>query len=469
MPDRVGEIAAGQFASGSKIDLPCDIDAEKSVLSACLLNSEAADELCVALKHENFYRGAHRIIFEAILEIVRAGLSPDLISVADKLQSQNKLELAGDRAYLTELVSATNALSHWKKHSEIVKRTSIQRDLIRAAAEINALAYDAPDTISAVVERAEQALFNVTEKRGSASFESMEQLCSKAFDEIKLLSERKEELLGVPTGFTDVDKLFCGLRGGDLIVLAARPGVGKTSFALNLAVNAAKKDVSVAFFSLEMSSEQIAQRLLSSEARVELSKLRSGRLQPSDWQPIMDASANLSTLDLSIDDTPGLSILEARAKARRQLRKLSETGKLGLIVIDYLQLMTPPVQRRDGNRAVEVGEISRGLKILAKEVNVPVIALSQLNRSVEMRGGKYKRPMLSDLRESGSIEQDADIVMFIDRSMDEEEASNENRPDLGSAELQVAKHRNGPTRDITLSFQGDFTRFGNFVDDSHYN
>ena len=257
-----------------------------------------------------------------------------------------------------------------------------------------------------------------------------------------------------------MDDLFHGFRGGDLVILAARPGVGKTSFALNLATNAAKAGATVTFLSLEMSAAQLVQRILCAEARVNLSRLRAGQVQESDWGAIADASNTLSKLDMFIDDTPSLSILELRAKARRELR----SAEKGIIIVDYLQLMSPPQSRKDGNRAVEVGEISRGLKVLAKEMDMPVIALSQLSRAVEMRG--KKRPMLSDLRESGSIEQDADIVMFIDRSMDEIEAESEDRPDLGSAELIVAKHRNGPTRDIPLAFNAEYTRFMDFIDDS---
>ena len=291
----------------------------------------------------------------------------------------------------------------------------------------------------------------------------MDTLITDAFEEITKLAEQKTSMAGVPTGFRDVDDLFHGFRGGDLVILAARPGVGKTSFALNLAVNAAKSGAAVAFFSLEMSAGQLVQRILCAEARVNLSKIRSGQIAEGDWGAIADASNTLSKLEIYIDDSPGLSILEARAKARRELRHASGQGK-GLIIVDYLQLMQPPQSRRDGNRAVEVGEISRGLKILGKEMDMPVIALSQLSRAVEMRG--KKRPMLSDLRESGSIEQDADIVMFIDRSMDEMEAESEDRPDLGQAQLIVAKHRNGATRDIDLAFNPEYTRFMDFIDDS---
>ena len=458
---------ASEFADLSNRELPSNNEAERSVLSACMLKQDVADEICVTLEPSNFKNILNRNIFEAIFEIVKRGEAPEPIAVKDKMQASGKLAEMSDETYIGDLLTNTNALVNWKKHAEIVKRVAIQRELITAAAEINALAYDAPDSIDEIVGQAERSLFNVTEKRVSNSFVSMSELCDQAYEELQIMANRKEEILGVPTGFKDLDKLFCGLRAGDLVVLAARPGVGKTSFALNLAVNSARTGTHVVFFSLEMSKSQLVNRIICSEARVELSKIRSGKgLSQADWSQIQNTMNSLSTLDISIDDTPGLSILQARAKARRQLRNIVGTENRGLVVVDYLQLMQPPVARKDGNRAVEVGEISRGLKILAKELGVPVIALSQLNRSVEMRGAKYKRPMLSDLRESGSIEQDADIVMFIDRSMDEEEAAIESRPELGTAEIQVAKHRNGPTKDVTLSFKGEFTRFSDFIDES---
>ncbi len=448
------------------IQLPSDIEAEQAVLASCLLSEDACYEITISLKPEQFYRTAHQRIYENVLAMVRDGLRADVISLADKLQASGDLEASGGRSYLADLHGNTFALTNWRHHMEIVKRTAIQRELIRAAAEINALAYNAPDDLNEVVDSAEQTLFNVTEKRVSSSFKKMDSLVDDAYTELSKIASQGDSIVGVPTGFRDVDELFHGFRGGDLVILAARPGVGKTAFALNLATNAAKAGVAVAFFSLEMSAGQLVQRIIGAEARVNLSKLRSGKVQEGDWGQIADASATLSALEMYIDDTPGLSIMEARAKARRELRHIMGTDRKGIIVIDYLQLMQPPTVRRDGNRAVEVGEISRGLKVLAKEMDMPVIALSQLNRAVEMRG--KKRPMLADLRESGSIEQDADIVMFIDRSMDETEAEDSGRPELGTATLIVAKHRNGPTRDITMSFNPEFTKFGDFFDASSY-
>ncbi len=370
----------------------------------------------------------------------------------------------GGRAYLAELADNTFSLTRWERHVDIVKRQSILRELVFAATQINALAYDAPDDLDQVVEEAEKTLFNVTEKRVSSSFRKMDELVSDAYEEISRLANQKDKMAGVPTGFKDVDELFHGFRGGDLVILAARPGVGKTSFALNLATNAAKAGAAVAFFSLEMGAEQLVQRILCSEARVNLSKLRSGFIAEGDWGALAEASGKLSQLDMFIDDTPGLSVLEARAKGRRELHGLKE-GQKGLIIVDYLQLMQPGPMTANKSTNDQVSEISRGLKILAKEMNMPVLALSQLSRAIEQRG-KDKRPMLSDLRDSGAIEQDADIVMFIDRSMNEIEAESESRPDLGMAKLIVAKHRNGATRDIDLAFNPEFTKFMDFIDDS---
>ncbi len=459
--DRTARTTDPAEEGGSRRGLPQNIEAEKSVLAASMLNADALTEVMMRLKPENFFRPSHRIIFEAMCDLNLRHIPVDPIALADTLQANGQLEAAGGRAYLADLADNTFALTNWANHADIVKRTAILRELIYASADIRALAYDAPDDLNVVVEEAEKTLFNVTEKRVSSAFTKMDSLLTSAMDEITQLAQQQTHMAGVPSGFKDLDELFGGFRGGDLVILAARPGVGKTSFALNLAVNAAKAGTTVAFLSLEMSASQLTQRILCSEARVNLGNVRQGRMTDSDWMAIIEASNTLYNLDIYIDDTPALSILELRAKARRELRSKEK----GLIVVDYLQLMQPPRARADGNRAVEVGEISRGLKVLAKEMNMPVIALSQLSRAVEMRG--KKRPMLSDLRESGSIEQDADIVMFIDRSMDEMEAEQDGRPDLGTAEIIVAKHRNGPTRDITLSFSAEHTRFMNFIDEAY--
>lgn len=450
--------------SGPQAQLPQNIEAEQSVLAACLLNHEVTEEAVMRIKPENFFRPAHRIIFEAIQGLVNRRIPVDPISLADTLKAQGQLDAVGGRTYLAELADNTFSLTSWERHVDIVKRQAILRELVYASAQINALAYDAPDDVNEVVEEAEKMLLNVTEKRVSSTFRKMDELVNEAYEQITILANQKNHMVGVPTGFKDVDDLIHGFRGGDLVILAARPGVGKTSFALNLATNAAKAGVAVTFFSLEMGAEQLVQRILCSEARVSLSKLRSGFIAEGDWGALAEHSGKLSQLDFYIDDAPGLTILEARAKARRELHGIKE-GQKGLIVVDYLQLMQPSPGTKNKSTNDQVGEISRGLKILAKEMNMPVIALSQLSRAVEQRG-KDKRPMLSDLRDSGSIEQDADIVMFIDRSMNEIEAESESRPDLGTAKLIVAKHRNGATRDIDLAFNPEFTKFMDFIDDS---
>ena len=345
--------------------IPSNIEAEKSVLAACMLNADILEEIMVKLRPENFYRQAHRIIFEAIGDLHIRRIPVDQISLVDNLNASGQLDAIGGRSYIIELADNTYALTNWSNHADIVKRTSILRDLIYASTQISALAYNAPDDLDEVVEEAEKTLFDVTERRVSSTFVKMDELINDAFEEITKLAEQKSHMAGVPTGFKDVDDLFHGLRGGDLVILAARPGVGKTSFALNLAVNAARAGNSVTFFSLEMSAGQLVQRILCADARVSLSKIRGGYISEGDWGAIADASNRLAKLELYIDDTPGLSILEARAKARRELRSV-EAGK-GLIIVDYLQLMQPQTARRDGNRAVEVGEISRGLKILQRK------------------------------------------------------------------------------------------------------
>ena len=446
--------------SESQKKMPHDFHAEESVIAACMLNKEAIEEAAVQLQPDAFYRAPLRIIFTSIHDLYTRNLPIDPITVADNLAAVGSLEAVGGRPFLLQLADNTAAILNWSSHIQIVKRMYLLRGLIRVGEDIKSMAYSAPDDLSAVVEDAEKCLFNVTEKRVSSEFQSVSSLATLAFEELEDASKRGSNIIGVASGYKDIDNLFHGFRGGDLIILAARPGVGKTAFALNLAVNSAKQGASVAFLSLEMSAVQLMQRIICSEANVNLSKIRGARVAESDWEPLIGACDTLSKLNMWIDDSPDLSILELRAKARRELRGKEK----GLIIVDYLQLMQPPKSRRDGNRAVEVGEISRGLKILAKEMDMPVIALSQLSRQVETTG--KKRPMLSHLRESGSIEQDADIVMFIDRSMDILEAEKKDRPDLGTAEIIVAKHRNGELRDIKMTYRPELTKFVSYVDDT---
>ncbi len=458
-----GQASRGQaWPQATSTTLPQNIEAEQTVLSACLLSLGVFEEVVQKLKPESFFRPAHRIIFETMREMTSKSIPIDVISVADQLTAKNQLEAVGGQAYLLELTDNTFALTNWNHHADIVARDAIRRDLLYASASISALAYDSPADTTELIGKAEASLFGVTEQRVASTFKSIVELVEQTNNEIADMANRDTAIQGVQTGFIDVDKLFCGLRGGDLIILAARPAVGKTSFAMNLAANAAKIGSTVVLFSLEMSSVQITQRIIASEAQVPLHRLRSGQLSEADMLAIVNAEAGLTANNtLYIDDSPSLTITELRTKARRLFRDV----KNGLIIVDYLQLMQPVIPRPNA-RQVEVAEISRGLKVLAKELDIPIIALSQLSRSIDTRGDK--RPMLSDLRESGSIEQDADIVMFLDRSTSEAEAESDKRPDLGEAELIVAKHRNGPTRDIKLTFVGEYTKFTNYFDDSSY-
>ncbi len=438
--------------------MPQNIEAEKAVLAAMMMGPGIAEEAFMKLSAEEFYRPSHATIFTAMKDLYTKSEPIDQLSLADRLNSMGQLEAVGGRAYIVELGNNALALSNWSHHADIVHRDYMLRQLIEASVRITALGYDAPDDLNAVVEESEKLLLSVTSKRVASNFKKIDTLIMDTYNELQELARNKNRFTGVLTGFKDVDEIFGGFRPGDLIILAARPAVGKTSFALNVASRAAQLGTSIAFFSLEMGANQLIQRIISTEAKIDSKRMRTGSMNAQDWQRLVSVSNTLSKLNLWIDDTPSASIMEVRAKARRQLRNV-EAGK-GMIIVDYLQLMQPANARTE-SRQVEVAEISRGLKILAKEMEMPVIALSQLSRAVESREGK--RPMLSDLRESGSIEQDADIVMFIDRSTSEREAEEKDRPPLGTADIIVAKHRNGGTGTAHLAFQPDFTRFDNLA------
>lgn len=431
---------------------PHNLEAEQAVLGAMLLSTDAVEGALGMLEDTDFYRPAHARIFTAMNDLYARSVPVDHLSIADRLEATGELEAAGGKPYLLDLSGAVPTTANWQRYAEIVKRLSMLRQLIGAATQIVAMGYDAPDDLGGVVEEAERLIFQVTNKRVASNFREIQELLKVSFEQLEDLFERKEHITGVHSGFDSLDRLLAGMHGGDLIILAARPSVGKTALALNIAVGAAMHGTSVAAFSLEMSSEQLVQRVLCAESRINLQDVRTGYLQESDWHAVHTAMGKLAKLDFWVDDTPSISILEVRAKARRQLRDKES----GLIIIDYLQLMQPQ-NRRTENRQVEIAEISRGLKILAKELNVPVLALSQLSRAVEQRAGK--RPQLSDLRESGAIEQDADIVMFLDRNTNPGSEDEEGRPAKGTAELIVAKHRNGPLGTIPLVFHDRFTKF----------
>jgi replicative DNA helicase len=434
---------------------PQNIEAEQSVLAAVILDKDVVYEVISRITAEEFYRPAHQKIFSAIVELSERHYPIDQLSLAERLEARGELDEVGGKNYIIELANNDFALFNWEHHVEIVKREALLRAMIKAAHGILGLGYSGTDDAEKTVEDAEKILFDITNKRVRSTFLPIDQLLGDAVATLSQMADNESHLLGAPTGFVELDRLLAGLRGGDLVVLAARPGVGKTSLALNIAINAARAGTTIAFFSLEMPAIQLTQRILSSEASVDSEHMRTGNLSVADWKDVISACAVLSGYNFYIDDTPGLTLIELRAKARRQLHNVEQ----GLIVIDYLQLMQDK-GKTSQDRWVAVGEISRGLKILAKELNVPILALSQLSRAVESR--RDKRPMLSDLRESGNIEQDADVVMFIDRSLSEEEASSMDRPSLGLARLIIGKNRNGAIKDIDLVFDAPYTRFRNY-------
>lgn len=434
--------------------MPQDLAAEKSVLSAMLLSQDVLQECLIDLEEQDFYLYSHRIIFLAMSEMFDRGKPVDPISLADHLKSQGLLDRAGGMAYLLELNGDSFALASWRHHVEILHRDSTLRAIIAASAKITALAFDAPEDTKEVVDSAENLLLNVTNREIGDSYSDLADVMGDLYTELGEACQNPEGALGVMTGYSGIDQRLQGLRPGQMIVIGARPGVGKTSFALNLAVNAAAHGASIAFFSLEMSKVEIAQRLLSAQARIPLSAIRGARIQDNQWPTILEATRDLSKLDIMIDDTPGTTVTEIRAKARRMLQGKDH----GLVLLDYLQLLSPPAGRhRADSRATEVSEMSRGIKIMAKDLEVPVVALSQLNRAVTDRKGK--RPELSDLRESGSIEQDADVVILLDRSMTEEEAEASDRPDFNVTNFIIAKNRSGPLDIVPLTFLPGSTKF----------
>ena len=434
--------------------MPQDAAAEQAVLSAMLISSDILQECIVLLKEADFYQYAHRLIYNAMSDMFANGKVIDSISLADYLKSAGQLDKVGGTSYLIDLNQESTALVSWPHHVEILRRNSTLRDIIMASAKISSLAFDAPGDTKEVVDEAEKLLMGVTERSVRNSYSMLSDVMGELYEELEEACQNPNSVLGVETGYPGIDSRLQGLRPGQMIVVGARPGVGKTSFALNLAFNAAAKGASVAFFSLEMSKIEIAQRLLSVHARISLSDIRGARIKGNQWSQIIGATTDLSALDIMIDDTPGTTVTEIRAKSRRMLRGKEK----GIVLVDYLQLLSPPSgARRTDSRATEVSEMSRGIKIMAKDLGCPVVALSQLNRQVTDRRGQ--RPQLSDLRESGSIEQDADIVILLDRSMTEEEAERADRPDPNVTEFIIAKNRSGPLDVVPLMFIPNSTKF----------
>lgn len=429
---------------------PHSIEAEQSVLGSMILDKNAIVTATEMLRPSDFYKEAHREIYEAILEIHGRNEPVDLITLSEELKKRNTLEAIGGILYLADLSEAISTTANVKFYCEIVEEKSILRRLIDASSEIMAMSYEANENINVIIDEAEKKIFDITQKRSREGLDPIKEVLLESLSKIEQMAMNKSNLTGLTTGFIDLDHKTSGLQKSDLILVAARPSMGKTAFSINVAVNAALKgNASVAIFSLEMSKEQLVQRILSSESHVELQKIINGRLNEDDWQKLLRAMGPLSQAKIFIDDTPAISLMEMKAKCRR----LKMEKGLDLIMIDYLQLMSG--EGRTENRQQEISNISRGLKGLAKEMDCPVIALSQLSRAPEIRSDH--RPILSDLRESGAIEQDADLVMFLYR--DDYYHPDSEKKNIG--EVIIAKHRNGPTGTVELVFMGEYTKFVN--------
>lgn len=428
--------------------LPYNIEAEQSVIGSMLKYNEVISEVLEALTSEDFYKESHKVIFEAIFNIYQKNGNVDMITLIEKLKSNDKLEAAGGISYITELSGSTLYTGTLKSHIQIISDKSVLRSLIKAANEIVDQSYNNQGNVDEVLDLAEKKIFGIAEKSTNSDFEGIETVLDRGFKIIESIYNNKGQLHGVPSGFPDLDAMTSGFQKGDMILIAARPSMGKTTFALNITEHAAiKSGKSVAVFSLEMSKEQLAYKLLCSQASVDMLKLRTGNLDDKDWENIARASGPLSNAKIFIDDTAGISVMEMRSKCR----KLKIEHGIDLIVIDYLQLMSG--SKGSESRQQEVSEISRSIKALAKEMECPVISLSQLSRAPEQRADH--RPMLSDLRESGSIEQDADLVMFLYR----DEYYNKETEDKNIGEVIIAKQRNGPVGTVKLAWLGQFSKY----------
>jgi replicative DNA helicase len=431
---------------------PQAIDAEEAVLGCILINPDAFFEVAPFLKPDDFYLHKHRWVWDAIVRLHDQRLPVDTLTLTEELERHSQLAEVGGTAYLARLINSVPTSLHAEAYGRIVEREATRRRLMEAATIIAKLASEDGRNIDEVVNDAEATVFAVSERKLTKDITPMKEAISAYYDRIKYISEHGHELLGVPTGFVDLDKLLGGLQKSDLLIIAGRPGSGKTGFMLNVAKNAAQTyHKHVAVFSLEMSNEQLVQRMMSQETGIESNRLRRAELRDEEWPLFVQAASVMSEAQVFLDDTPGITPTQLRAKCRR----LDQEFGLDLVIVDYLQLMQG--ERRNENRVQEVSDISRKLKLLARELNVPVLAGAQLSRAVEQRGGD-KKPILSDLRESGSLEQDSDIVMFIHRP-DLYETDVNARTNV--AEIIVAKHRNGPTASIQLVFRGSLTKFEN--------
>lgn len=427
---------------------PHNIEAEQAVLGAIFLEPEAFSTAAERIGPSDFFRAGHQVIFEAMLELFEKGEPIDLVTVTTLLSDSNKLEIAGGVPYLTDLASSVPTAANIDYYSKIVEEKALLRRLIQTATEIVTESYNREDEVKELLDQAERNILAVSSRKNATSFKPIKDVLIEVYDNIEKLHHAKDDVTGIPTGFRDLDRITSGFQKSDLIIIAARPSMGKTAFALNIAQNVAiNTDENVAIFSLEMGAEQLVQRMLCAEGNIDSQRLRTGKLEQEDWGKLTMAMGSLSHAGIFIDDSPGIRVSDIRSKCRR----LKQEHGLGMVIIDYLQLIQGSERLRE-NRQQEVSEISRSLKSLARELEVPVIALSQLSRSVEQR--QDKRPMMSDLRESGSIEQDADIVGFLYREdYYDKDSDNQN------IEIIISKQRNGPTGTVELAFVKEFNKF----------
>lgn len=434
---------------------PQNLEAERHVLGAMLIDAEAVEKVSEHVEARDFYRKTHQTIFNAILELSRRGSPADLLTVSDFLKGQALLEGIGGTSYLASLVDSVPSSAHVESYAKLVREKAILRSMINVGTQIVEEAYQGTNSIDELMDRTEKEVFQIAHRSLGGSMSQIGDMVKDAFRQIQERFEKKSAITGISSGFDGLDRLTSGFQNSDLVILAARPSVGKTAFCLNVAMHiAVQEQIPTALFSLEMSKEQIVQRMLCMESRVDGSRIRGGFLNDEDWPRITHAASVLTNAPVYIDDTPGISPFDLRAKCRR----LAKSKGLGLIVVDYLQLMR--VKGKPESREREIAEISQSLKALAKELNVPILALSQLNRSLESR--QDKRPVLSDLRESGAIEQDADLIMFLYR----DEVYHPDTETPGIAELSLSKHRNGPIGMVKLAFLNEYTRFENLADDN---
>ena len=444
---------------------PQALDLEESVLGALMLEKEALTNIIDILKPDNFYKDAHKEIYQAIIDLFNNSQPIDLLTVTNQLKKNGTLDIVGGSYYVTKLTTRVNSASNIEFHSRIILEQSIKRELINISSKVQKDAYEDTMDVFDLLDQTEQSLFDVSESHIRKNYKKVQNLMKEAIDELETKKEKKDGITGVPSGFIDLDNITSGWQPSDLVIVAGRPSMGKTALVLSIIRNASiDYNLPMGIFSLEMSSLQLVNRLISSEAELDSDKIRKGNLKDYEWQQLLHKTDLLQKAPIFIDDTPALSILELRARARR----LKSQHDIQCIIVDYLQLMTSEYGRTSGNREQEIASISRSLKAVAKELNIPVIALSQLSRAVETRGGD-KRPVLSDLRESGSIEQDADMVMFIYRAEKYDITEDEDgESTIGVAELLLRKNRNGPTGKIKLKFVERFAKFvdKNYIDSS---